>query len=165
MKELLQQYAAHNLWANKRLVTVINQLTIEQIEKEINSSFPSIFKTVLHLLDAESTWWQRLKLEEHVEAPGKTFTGDFTQLQNKLIHQSTLFEQWVNSLLDHQLQHEFVYRRSKTDRQKQPVWQALMHIFNHESYHRGQLVTMLRQLGVTKIPSTDFNAYLRQKNK
>jgi len=165
MKELLQQYAAHNLWANKQLVTVINQLTIEQIEKEINSSFPSIFKTVLHLLDAESTWWQRLKLEEHVEAPGKTFTGDFTQLQDKLIHQSTLFEQWVNGLLDHQLQHEFVYRRSKTDRQKQPVWQALMHIFNHESYHRGQLVTMLRQLGVTKIPSMDFNAYLRQKNK
>jgi uncharacterized damage-inducible protein DinB len=163
MKELLHQYAAHNLWANKQLIDVINQLTPAQIQQQITSSFPGIFKTVLHLLDAESMWWQRLKLKEHVERPSETFTGDFSELQQRLITQSTLYEQWTGSLLDHQLQHVFAYQRSKTEQQKQPVYQALLHIFNHGSYHRGQLVTMLRQLGITTIPQTDFNAYLRQK--
>ncbi len=163
MKELLHQYAAHNLWANKQLIDVINQLTPTQIQQPITSSFPSIFKTVLHLLDAESMWWQRLKLQEHVERPSETFTGDFNELQQKLISQSTVFEEWTGSLLEHQLLHVFGYQRSKTEQQKQPVYQTLLHIFNHGSYHRGQLVTMLRQLDVTNIPQTDFNAYLRQK--
>ena len=163
MKEILSQYAAHNLWANKQLIDVINQLTPEQIQQPITSSFPGIFKTLLHLLDAESMWWQRLKLQEHVERPSDTFAGDFNELQQKLLQQSTLYEQWTAGLLDHQLQHVFAYRRSKTEQQKQPVYQTLLHIFNHGSYHRGQLVTMLRQLEVTTIPQTDFNAFLRQK--
>ncbi len=163
MKDLLHQYAAHNLWANQQLIDVINQLTPSQIQQEITSSFPSIYKTVLHLLDAESIWWQRLKLEERIERPSETFRGDFNELQQKLIHQSSLFEQWTGNLLEHQLLHVFAYQRSKTEQQKQPVYQTLLHIFNHGSYHRGQLVTMLRQLDVTNIPQTDFNAFLRQK--
>jgi uncharacterized damage-inducible protein DinB len=164
MKELLHQYAAHNAWANRQLIDVINRLTPVQIEQPIISSFPSIYKTVLHLLDAETIWWQRLKLWEHVERPSESFTGDFNELQQKLINQSMLYEQWTGSLLDHQLLHVFAYQRSKTEQQKQPVYQTLLHIFNHGSYHRGQLVTMLRQLEVTNIPATDFNAFLRQKN-
>jgi len=163
MKELLHQYASHNLWANQLLLNVINQLTPEQIQQPIASSFPGIFKTVLHLLDAESLWWQRLKLQEHTERPSETFSGDFNELQQKLIQQSTLYEQWTGNLLDHQLLHVFAYQRSKTEQQKQPVYQTLLHIFNHGTYHRGQLVTMLRQLGVTNIPQTDYIAYLRQK--
>jgi uncharacterized damage-inducible protein DinB len=163
MKELLHQYAAHNLWANKQLIDVINRLTPEQVQQPITSSFPGIFKTVLHLLDAESMWWQRLKLEEHVERPSEKFTGDFNELQQKLLQQSALYEQWTAGLLDHQLQHVFAYQRSKMEQQKLPIAQTLLHIFNHGSYHRGQLVTMLRQLGVTNIPQTDFNAFLRQK--
>ena len=155
MKELLHQYASHNLWAN--------QLTPEQIQQPITSSFPGIFKTVLHMLDAETIWWQRLKLQEHIERPSDTFSGDFNVLQQRLLQQSASYEQWTGTLLDHQLLHVFAYQRSKTEQQKQPVCQTLLHIFNHGTYHRGQLVTILRQLGVTNIPQTDFNAYLRQK--
>jgi uncharacterized damage-inducible protein DinB len=42
---------------------------------------------------------------------------------------------------------------------KQPIWQMLLHVFNHATYHRGQVVNMLRQLGVDKIPSTDFSTW------
>ena len=163
MKEILHQYAAYNLWANKLIIDVIDQLPAEQIHQEINSSFSSLFKTVLHLLDTENMWWQRLKLEENVERPSEKFTGDFNELQQKLLQQSSIYEQWAAGLLDHQLQHVFGYQRSKMEQQKQPVSLTLLHIFNHGSYHRGQLVTMLRQLGVTNIPPTDFTAFLRQK--
>ena len=46
---------------------------------------------------------------------------------------------------------------------KQPTWQMLLHVFNHGTYHRGQLVNMLRQLGVSRIPATDFALWSRGK--
>ena len=163
MKELMYQYAAHNLWANTQILDTIQQLSEEQIQQEMVSSFPSIFKTVLHLLDAENIWWQRLKLEEHIERPSKNFNGNFVDLQKRLIQQSLLFEQWVTGLHEHQLLHVFAYQRDKTTQLKLPVYQTLLHVFNHGTYHRGQLVTLLRQAGVTSIPSTDFISFLRLK--
>lgn len=162
MKELLQQYAAFNMWANQKLTDAILLLPEEKINVEIVSSFTSMYKTVLHVLDAESMWWQRLKLQEHVERPSDTFTGDFEALQKKLLQQSKLFSEWVDNANDAQLQHVFAYIREK-EQHKMQACNMLLHLFNHNSYHRGQLVTMLRQSGVTKIPSTDFAAYLRGK--
>lgn len=162
MKELLQQYAAFNVWATQKITDAILLLPEEKINAEITSSFPSMYKTILHVLDAETIWWQRLKLQEHIERPSDTFTGNFTELQKKLLQQSSLFSDWVSNASEPQLQHVFAYIREK-EQNKQPVWQMLMHLFNHNSYHRGQLVTMLRQSGVTKIPCTDFGAYLRSK--
>jgi len=46
---------------------------------------------------------------------------------------------------------------------KQPVCQMILHVFNHGTYHRGQLVNMLRQLGIEKIPQTDFIVWSRKK--
>jgi len=162
MKEILTQYAAFNVWATQRITDVIVQLPEEKIQAEIVSSFPTMYKTVLHLLDAESIWWQRLKLQEHIEKPSETFTGSFAELQKKLLQQSNLFLDWVNNASEPQLQHVFAYIRGK-EQNKMQVCGMLLHVFNHNSYHRGQLVTMLRQSGVTKIPSTDLSAYLRNK--
>jgi uncharacterized damage-inducible protein DinB len=162
MKELLQQYAAFNVWATQKITDAILLLPEEKLNAEITSSFPTMYKTVLHLLDAESIWWQRLKLQEHIERPSETFTGSFAELQKKLLQQSTLFSEWVSNANESQLQHVFAYIREK-EQNKMQVCSMLLHLFNHNSYHRGQLVTMLRQSGVTKIPSTDFAAYLRNK--
>jgi len=56
MKEILIQYAAYNLWANQRLFDVIGNLGDEVFKKEVRSSFSSIQKTLLHMLDAEAIW-------------------------------------------------------------------------------------------------------------
>lgn len=165
MKELLAQYASYNLWAHQKIIDVATQLKEEQIRKEIESSFSSIFKTFLHTWDAESIWWQRLKLAEHVEIPSENFTSDFDEMQNKLLSQSKLWEEWVANANEHHLLHIFAYQNSKREQFKQPTFQMLQHLFNHSTYHRGQLVTMIRQLGVVKIPPTDFIVFSRSKKK
>ena len=91
MKQLLQQYAQYNTWANKIIIDQANQLSKEQLQKEIVSSFPGIYKTIVHLMDVESIWWQRLKLAEHVEWPGKNFNGGFDELSKRLLQ---LSQQW-----------------------------------------------------------------------
>jgi uncharacterized damage-inducible protein DinB len=163
MKQLLQQYAAYNLWANKIFVEKAASLSAEELHKEVNSSFSSIYKTFMHMTDVESIWWQRLKLQEHVEAPGKTFEGDFSELSELLIQFSTQWSDWVNNTNEANITHVFAYQNSKKEQFKQPVYELLLQLFNHQSYHRGQLVTLFRQGGMEKIPATDFIVFTRTK--
>lgn len=163
MKEVFVQYATYNGWANKALLNLVETLPETQQRAEVRSSFPGLFKTTLHMLDAESIWWQRLKLQEKVLRPSDSFTGNFSDLSKEVQHQDKLWFDWMNSATEHSLQHEFIYYNSKKERFKQPVYQMLLHLFNHNTYHRGQLVTMLRQLGAEKFPSTDFIAWSRKK--
>ena len=163
MKEIILQYANYHTWANNLLLSAIQSLPAEQQHAELKSSFPSLYKTVLHMLDAESIWWQRLKLQEKVERPSGTFSGDMATLSNLLQQQNRQWQDWVASATEPALQHEFIYYNSRKERFKQPVYQMLMHMFNHGTYHRGQIVTMLRELGVEKIPATDFIVWSRKR--
>lgn len=160
---MLEQYAAYNLWANQRMVDAIANLSDEQINQQIESSFSSIYKTLLHLYDVENVWWQRVKLDESWQWPSEAFTGSVLELGKNLLAQSKQWKEWVDIATEAALQHEFIYKNSKKDQFKQPVSEALHHLFNHQTYHRGQLVTMLRQVGVTTIPNTDLISFLRKK--
>lgn len=162
MKEILVQYAAYNLWANLRMTDVLLQLPEEMQQQKIISSFPSIELTLLHLMNVESIWWQRMKLVENIHIiEASTFT--VTQISQKILDASTQWKEWVDKSTTAAFEHEFVYRNSKKEQFKQPVFQMLLHLFNHQTYHRGQIVTMLKQLGVDKIPPTDFIEWSRGK--
>ena len=163
MKPLLQQYAAYNLWANQKILDCINNLSDDQLKREINSSFSSVYKTVLHMWFAEDAWWQRLKLAEQLVMAADNFEGPFSELQQQLIRRSADWAQWAAEATETRLTHVFAYQNSKKEQFKQPVYEVMLHVFNHATYHRGQLVTMLRQLGVDKIPSTDFTSFCRKK--
>lgn len=163
MKEILQQCAGYTIWANQKIFDCIANLSEEQADQEITSSFSSLRKTIVHMWDAEAAWYQRLKLVEKIEVPSATFTGNFAELVKKVNQQSLTWKEWVDHATEVQLQHVFAYQNSKKEQFKQPVYEMLLHIFNHGTYHRGQLVTMLRQLGVDKIPQTDFIVFSRKK--
>lgn len=163
MKQLLMQYAAYNLWAHQRLADVALQLSEKQQNQEIISSFASIQKTFQHILNAESIWWQRLKLQEHIIVPDEKQTFSLQEIVAGLLGQSEKWKLWVDEATETALQHVFAYYNSKKEYFKQPVWQMLVHLFNHGTYHRGQLVTMYRQLGLEKIPPTDFIEFSRKR--
>jgi len=163
MKDLLKQYATYNVWANQKITDLILTLSEEQQHKEIASSFSSLHKTIHHLWDAESIWWQRMKLHERIIRPSENFKGPTNDIVNGLMNQSRQWEEWVSNASELSLSHVFQYQTDKKEHYKLPVQQMLVHVFNHGTYHRGQLVTMLRQLGIEKIPSTDFSAWVRRK--
>lgn len=163
MKDLLQQYAAFNLWANRLLFECIGKLNEEQAKQESSSSFPSIRQTLQHIWLAEEVWWKRLKLMEQIELESEKFNGRLDELMKKIERQSMEWSDWVHNATEVQLCHVFAYQNTKREQFKQPVNEVLIHVFNHGTYHRGQLVTMLRQLGVEKIPGTDFILFSRIK--
>jgi len=162
MKEILLQYAQYNVWANKLITEALLKLEDGAVEKEIISSFPSVSTTVCHIWSAEFIWLQRLQLVEHPVWVQNEFTGTFEEAvanwhQVSLSLKQFIEKQYDDRALEHTLQ---FYDRQKVSH-KMPVYQVLLHVFNHSTQHRGQLITMLRQLGVTKIPQTDFVAFAR----
>ncbi|MEO6670103.1 MAG: DinB family protein [Ferruginibacter sp.] len=163
MKKIFVQYAHYNVWANQLITECIVNLSDEQLHKEIKSSFPSVYLTLLHLWDVESVWWQRVKLQEVVEWPGVHFDGSVLELVNNLMRQSKQWAEWIDIATETVLEHEFIYKNSKKDQYKQPVYEVLQQLFNHQTFHRGQLITMLRQVGLEKLPGTDIITFLRKK--
>ncbi|MFM9908181.1 MAG: DinB family protein [Chitinophagaceae bacterium] len=163
MKEILLQLASYNIWANQKLIECIQGLPEETIIKELPSSFISLQATLLHMWDAESIWWQRMKLQEAIIAPSANFKGNTRELVTALVHQNKLWESWLINASPAALEHVFMYLSTKREPLKMPIYQMILHVFNHGTYHRGQLVNMLRQCGVQKIPQTDFVIWTRAK--
>ena len=163
MKEFLSQLAAYNIWANHKLLEAILALPEEKQKQELPSSFNSLYTTVLHMFHAESVWWQRMKLQERIILPMETFKGSMQELASESLQQNRQWQEWVNNATDPMLEHVFQYYNQKKESFKQPTYQMLLHVFNHGTYHRGQLVNMLRQLGIEKIPATDFIVWSRKK--
>ena len=164
MKELLRQMALYNVWAHQRVMDVVLQLAEEKLTAPVNSSFDSIQRTILHLWDAESIWWQRMKLQEHIMRPSEHFHGTTQDAVDGLLSQSKLWQSYLDGVNEMMLPHVFEYRNNKGEPIKLPVYQMMMHLFNHGTYHRGQLITLLRQAGINKLPSTDFVAWRLSKN-
>ncbi len=161
MKELLLEYAKANLWANKRIITALLQPDESALDKEMISSFPTIKATVYHVWSAESIWLQRLL---HAEEPiwwQGIFTGTFQEACKAWEETSETLIQFIEQRSDDLLKEVLKYHDRSNNAHHTPVYQVLLHVFNHSTYHRGQLVTMLRQTGVKEIPGTDFILFVR----
>ncbi len=163
MKELLQKLAAYNLWANKILLTKLNTVPSDVLHKETGSSFGSIYKTLVHLMEVEEIWWQRLKLRERVELPEKDPDEKMELISKYLLTSSSQWSDWAKESNEKAFAHVLGYYNSKKEYFKQPINEVLLHLFNHQTYHRGQIVTLLRQNGINKIPATDFIVFGRNK--
>lgn len=159
MKALLLQYAEYNHWANKRITDLAVNLSDAQLKKETPSSFKTITDTLLHLWDAEAGWYNRLTAKTNQPRPGKTFSGGILELVNGLLAQSAQWIDFMNQVTEQQLLADVQYTNSANEIISGPVYQVIHHLFNHQSFHRGQIITLMHNAGVTGFPATDFIAF------
>ena len=155
MKELILDYAQYNAWANKKILDTISQLTHDQHHAMIVSSFSNIYETVYHILASEDVWLQRVDKLAYTELPDN-FEGSMKSVSEALNLRDQQWESWILSKKEEELFEMLSYVNMKGIPFCLRMDKILLHVFNHSTYHRGQLVTMLRQHGVTLIPITDF---------
>jgi len=160
MKDLLDQYAKYNAWAHKRLMATINTLDDWQHHKEIVSSFSSLYNTVFHVFGAETVWMERFN-NETGKRPDDIFNGSMAAVSAALEKVDEQLSDWIMGKSENDLKENLHYSNLRGDKFYQPYEILVMHVLNHGTYHNGQLVTMLRQLKVEKIPETDFVAFTR----
>ncbi|MCW3109262.1 MAG: hypothetical protein JWQ09_3768 [Segetibacter sp.] len=108
----------------------------ELIDK-IESSFSSLRLTILHLWETEYFWNQRLLLAENIVSPAKDKTLSIDTIFSEWKQQSLQLQEWGQNAKEANLNHVFAYMNTKRQQFKQPVFQVLLHVFNHATYHRG----------------------------
>ncbi len=152
----------YNSWANHRSLDACAPLTGEQFTRDLASSFRSLRDTLVHIFAAEWIWLERW----HNRLPGTPpVAADFPDLEAVRRRSAEIDRgliDYVASLTQEDLQRILNYKTMAGVPQSQPVWQMLQHLANHSTYHRGQVATMLRQLGVKPI-STDLIAFYRDR--
>jgi len=162
VKELLTLTARYNRWANAQLATALKSVPDAVLDAETPSSFPTLRRTVAHLRAAEQTWMDRLALVENPAWLGEDLGPSFSGLVDAWTAASGALVQFVEKQYnDRAFQHVVEYRDLRGASHKTPVGAVLQHVFHHSAYHRGQLVTMMRALGESKIPRTDFILFQR----
>jgi|KBSSwiS6_1023812.scaffolds.fasta_scaffold05537_3 uncharacterized damage-inducible protein DinB len=157
---LIREYAAYNAWANEKLVNYLLTKPKELLTITTASSYCSIIRTLGHVLDSQDFWVAVIKQQEFVDRQEEEL-NNMDAVLNPLIDQSIKMNEFVNSFSE-----EHLCRKIKTPwiEEEKPVYEVLQHAFNHSTYHRGQVITMGRQLGFEDGVMTDFYEYLKVKS-
>ncbi len=163
MKELLENYTKYNLWANTKLTGFLQKLDTPLLDKELISSFKTIRKTIYHIWDAEILWYSRLKGESLKNWPSESFKGSDNDFFKSFVEQSSKFVGFVEDKSDNHLLDSFTYRSIDGKEFTNSISDTILHCMNHSTFHRGQLVTMLRNVGFTELSSTDYISFIREK--
>ena len=154
-------YAEYNVWANEEISKVISALSDKQFNSDLPGSFKGIQPTLLHIADAQHIWLERLLGNSLSAWPSKDFNGNRSDVMTLFSGTGSALQAWVLGQNENTFSEEFSFKSLDGTEYSTPISITLMHVFNHSSYHRGQLVNFLRSLGITEIPSTDLIRYYR----
>jgi len=163
-KQYFIQLADYNAWANGMICSWLDKISDEQWKQPIVSSFKSIEETTVHTIGAEKIWQDRLNL---VESP-VWFTTVYNGFRKQAIEEWRKSSQGLKSFIenfeDSRLSEILRYVRQQDGKTYElPYYQIFAHAVNHATYHRGQLITMLRQVGFTDVSSMDLSTYFWSK--
>ncbi|MGB9253405.1 MAG: DinB family protein [Candidatus Korobacteraceae bacterium] len=168
---------AYNLWANRRMFSVLDKLSDQQFTSVIQSSFPSIQESVAHILGAEWLWLMRwngtspradgpfdlknlmqkdgVDVEQLMTVPGLRSFADSLEQER---------QEFLRTLTDDTLHARLRYNGTDGKEFSMPLVQVLQHVVNHGTYHRGQVTTLLRQVGTETI-SLDLLFFYREQQQ
>jgi len=157
--EHIRNLFAYGRWANGKTLESLAPLTQEEIERSVGGSFGSVGGTLRHLLAADWVWLERF----HGRSPRSLQDARPPMALAELgetwraIQQG--HERLIEGLSAQRLEEKLTYVNFAGQTWTYPLGEALVHVANHGTYHRGQVVTLLRQLGKTAIP-TDYLRFL-----
>ena len=157
------ELAEYNIWANAIAHSWLEQISDEQWERPIVSSFNGIHDTVLHVAGAEKIWLDRLNNIKEPVPLVTVFKGSKEELLDIWTLSAQGLKTFVENFEEKDLHGELTYKRINGQVFTNKYSHLFSHIFNHSTYHRGQLVTMLRQVGSTNTSSTDMIGFFFNK--
>ncbi len=162
LKNQLLKLAQYNLWANSTLLDWMIKAGEELADAKCESSFPTLRKTIYHIYDAEFAWIVRLTNQElKYWPPSRDFNFTLMEFASVLKMQSQTLIDFVNQTDENNLNDKIEYPNVKGVLFSNTIADIINHVINHGTYHRGQLITMMRTLGYTDLGATDYIAYCR----
>jgi uncharacterized damage-inducible protein DinB len=154
----------YHYWARDRVLEAVERLSPGEFTRDLQSSFRSIRDTLVHLCQSEWIWHARWQGESPRERPyPPESVPDVAAVRRLWEEQEGRIRAFVDGLSDADLALVVEYRLMSGEPGRSPIWQMVQHLVNHGSYHRGQVTTMLRQLGAAPAKSMDLIAFYRER--
>jgi uncharacterized damage-inducible protein DinB len=153
----------YNAWANHRQLEAASKLSAEQFVQAMGSSFGAVRDTLAHIYGSEWLWLERFQGRSPASLPETTQFKDVASLRERWNEHEVRLLGFVRGLTQSDLDRVMEYKTLKFGVYRNPLWQSMQHLVNHGTYHRGQVTTLLRQLGAQAI-LTDLMHFYRERS-
>ncbi len=157
------QYA-YNRWANARTLRAAVALSPEQLQKDLGTSHHSVFGTLAHILWAEWRWLARWLTPAPPPGPDPLLCTDLPALGGRWTEVEQAQAVFLDRLSGKALETSVTYENPPGTPWTYPLWQLMQHLVNHSTYHRGQVTTLLRQLGA-RAAETDLLVFIDEQGE
>ncbi len=153
--EEIRHHIFYSSWASRKLLDAALELPEEQQHREFGVSHKSLMGTLEHIFMADRVWFARTA-DPRVLQSEEPFVVQWPRIQQR-------WESWAVALTHQEIMRIIDYKDLKGNPHRTPVWQIALHVVNHATLHRGQAMSLLRQLGAAPVP-TDLIFYYREFN-
>jgi uncharacterized damage-inducible protein DinB len=159
----LQTLLEYHYWARDRVLDAAAALTADQFTRNLGSSFKSVRDTLAHLYAAEWAWCSRWNGHSPAALLAADLFPDVATLRSKWRELEANVHAVLARMGEQGLDQVIAYTMLNGDARSSVFWHMVQHVVNHGSYHRGQVTTMLRQLGATPPQGMDLITFYRTK--
>ena len=158
----LQTLLDYHYWARDVILDAVTELPRDKFLQPTESSFKSVRDTVAHIYAADLVWYKRWMGTSTSLIPYDQFP-DATSIRTAWKDLEAEVRQFVGNLGEAGVNRTFDYKLLSGAPDTAPFWEMLVHVVNHATYHRGQVTTLLRQLGAPPPKPTDMIAFFRTR--
>ena len=164
MLEKLKFLIDYCWWATQKILESLEQLTTEEMEKDLGGSFHSIKETIIHIMWVELLFtrrWQSIPTED-IKSP--FIIDNIATIKSKWLDIQRERAMFLEELDENQLNKQIEYLNTKGQNVKIELWKTIFQSINHSTLHRGQIIGKIRQIG--KIPpATDFILFCKESRE
>lgn len=158
LQKLVTNNANYHLWATQKFVDWLAPKPDELLHQEVPSSFNSIIKTLNHIWATDEYWYAII-----AETPDYLKRRDITEFDSReilegIVHRAKAINKLIASYKESELS-KCIKIETPWFKCDLPKYEYLQHLVNHATYHRGQIVTIGRNIGITDAFNTDYNFY------
>jgi len=171
-RDHVRQMAAYNRWMNDKIYSTAASLPSVEVMTDRGAFFGSIHGTLSHLAVADMIWLQRFahhpagyaaldavrSLPIQRDLTAQPF-GELAALTEHRRFLDGVIEAWANAVSEEDLDQVLEYVNTRGETFRKPYFFLVMHFFNHQTHHRGQVTTLLAQAGVD-VGATDLSGLI-----
>ena len=159
--DAIRELYDYNHWANQRVLSAMTPLTDDMFTRNMGNSFVSLRDTLAHILGAEWIWLERWLGRSPNALLSASDFPTLQALQRRWAAVRLNQNQYIQTLVPDRLNDDVSYTNTRGERYSYALWRQMLHVINHSSYHRGQVTTLLRQMGAEPV-GTDLLVYYDQ---
>lgn len=159
---LARELLLYMLWSDRHLLSAVRPVSHDHLTRDAGVSFGSLLGTMSHMVASQRIWISRFLGTRLDPIPTARDYPDLPSWIHGWEESAADLEAFLAMLTDEQLATDLTWTSLAGSTHTRPLWQPVLHLVNHASYHRGQAVSLLRQMGYPP-PSTDLVHYFLER--